>query len=184
MSSTILHDPVEDLRAQARVGGWPVAFDPTLTFDRSGLKRFVELWESKRDGKALPRRRDFSARELKSTLSRIMLFEKVEGPRYRIRLMGTGLVQVWGDMTGKFVDEALPPRLQPRWKGMIEATLALGRPLRIVARVEFLEKTFLVAEIASVPLCDDSGRPVLVMAAIHASSERPWEEVGRLLQTG
>jgi hypothetical protein len=173
--------PVEKLRAQAREFGWPVVFDPDLNFDGPGLRRIIDLWQAKRGPRALPARSDFSARDLKSNLSRILLFEAVVGPRYRIRLMGSALTQVWGDLTGKFVDEAVPPHLQPRWIAFIEGVLTMGRPLRMKARVDFMEKTFLVAEFAAVPLSDDAGQPTMVMAAIHASSDHPWKQVGKVL---
>jgi len=79
------------------------------------------------------------------------------------------------------VEEAVPPHLLPRWIAFIEGVLALGRPLRLEARVAFMEKTFLVAEFAAVPLCDNAGRPTMVMAVIHASTDHPWNQVGRAL---
>jgi hypothetical protein len=181
MVATLEHDPVQKLRAQARDSGWPVIFDPELNFDRPALGNFIKLWQAKRGNRPMPARSDFSARDLKANLSRVILFETAPGTRYRVRLMGSALTQVWGDLTGRFVDEAVPPHLLPRWIGFLEGVLALRRPLRLKAQVAFMEKTYLVAEFAAVPLCDDAGHPTMVMCVVNASSDHPWSRVGEAL---
>jgi hypothetical protein len=129
----------------------------------------------------MPARSDFTARDLKQHLPRILLFERQrEGQRwgpFRIRLMGTGLVQVWGDLTRKFVHEVFPPALQPRWYAFFDAVMASGRPLRFLARSDFQGKDFLVAELTAAPLADDAGDPAMVIVLIHVSAEKPWDKI-------
>jgi hypothetical protein len=181
--AALRHDPVEALWAQARAGNWPLLIDPDLAYERQGIRNFSDLWRSRARNGRIPHRREFTARDLKANLSRLILFEKLDGSRYRVRLMGSALARVWGDLTGQLIDEALPPHLVPRWEALVESVLLIGRPLRVMSRVDYLEQNFLVAEIGAVPLADDAGCVNMVMAVIHASSERPWEEVGRLLKT-
>lgn len=174
------HDLVEAVNAQAHEQGWPARVDPTLAFESPALAFFVQTWRDHLHGRTMPSRSDLSARTMRNHLGRLMLFERVEGPtgrRYRVRLMGTGLNQVWGDMTGKFIDEVIPERLLPRWHAFIELVLAAGAPLRFTARVDFQGKDFLVAELGGVPLTDDAGEPTMVMAALHTSGEKPWDQV-------
>jgi hypothetical protein len=171
------HDPVEAFRAQARAAGWPLLCDTTLSFERPELSLFVAVWREKAKDGRVPARSEIAARDVKACMRKIILWERHEGPRDRVRLIGTALVPIWGDMTGRFVDEVVPADLQPRWQAHIGTVLAARRPLRFVTRVDFQNQAFLVAEMASVPLCDDLGRPTMVMCAIHASSDRSWEDI-------
>ncbi len=181
MEAVLSHDPVEALWAQARDNGWPVVVDPLQAYRHQDLRDFVDLWQSKAIGGVIPRRSALSARELKPLLSRIILCERVDGPRYRVRLMGTSLAPIWSDMTGKYFDQALPPQLQARWSAVIDGVLAAGGPVRLMSRVDYEDKNFLVAELAAVPLADETGRPTMVMGAIHASADRSWQEVAKVV---
>src|SRR6185312_11938863 len=152
----------------------------SLSFDKLDLLRLVTVWQDKRDGRAIPSRGDLTARDLKDVLNRTLLFERIEAPegrRYRVRLMATGLTRIWGDLTGKYVDEAVPAKLLPRWHAFLDVTLAAGRPLRFVARVDYQQKDFLVAEIAAAPVSDDLGNPTMVICALNVSGDTPWETV-------
>ena len=48
--------------------------------------------------------------------------------------MGTAFAQILGDLTGKFIDEAVPAEFVPRWHASLDATLATGAPLRFLGR--------------------------------------------------
>jgi hypothetical protein len=172
-------DFVEALNAQAREHGWPARCDDTLSFEEPQLAFFVKTWRSQLRGRVMPARSDMTVRMLKQNLHRIMLFERVEEDgkerRYRVRLMASGLAHVWGDMTGKCLDEAIPAHLLPRWYGFCDAVLHVRQPLRFTAQVQFQGKDFLVAELAVVPLSDEAGLPTMVMAVMHTSGDRSWE---------
>jgi hypothetical protein len=176
---TAVHDLVEALNAQAREKSWPARCDATLAFEEPQLAFFVQTWQSQLRGRVMPARSDVTVRVLKQHLHRIILLERVEdeqkGRRYRVRLMASGLAHIWGDMTGKYLDEVIPPHLLPRWHGFSDLVLHVRQPLRFTAKVEFQGKDFLVAELAIVPLSDDAGRPTMVMAAVHTSGDRSWE---------
>jgi hypothetical protein len=181
------HDPVEALNAQAQALGWPTHCDTQLSFDKPELNWFVAIWEERRADRLMPQRGDMQARWLKHLLTRVLLFERTkeaDGRRYRVRLMGTGLVQVWGDLTGKYVDEAIPAHLQPRWHAFLDVTLAHRAPMRFVSRVDYQEKHFLSVEIAAAPLADDEGHPAMVMCAMHATSEKSWEVMASAFAAG
>jgi hypothetical protein len=149
------HDPVEALNAQAQALGWPTHCDTQLSFDKPELTRFVSVWEEQRGDRLMPSRGDMQARALKHLLNRVILFERIKADdnrRYHVRLMGTGLSPIWGDLTGKYVDEAIPPHLQPRWHAFLDVTIAHRAPMRFVSRVDYQEKHFLTVEIAAAPL--------------------------------
>jgi hypothetical protein len=121
-----------------------------------------------------------SPRLLKSFLRDVALYERIgDGGdrRYRVRLMGTSFAQILGDLTGKYLDEAIPETLQPRWYGALDATLATRAPLRFVGREDTNQMTFLTGEFFSAPLTADDGQLNLVLGAARYSGKRPWIEV-------
>jgi hypothetical protein len=175
-----VHDLVQLVNAQARVQGWPVRCDPDLDFENPELAWFISVWDDVRGDRTMPVRADLTARVLKQNLAKLMLFERIQGEErhfYRVRLMATGLTQIWGDITGKLIDEALPERLLPRWYGFLDLIILHRGPLRFVSRVDYQGKDFLVAEIGGAPIADETGNPTMVMAAIDTSGERSWEAV-------
>jgi len=181
MGAVGVHDPVEALNAQARALGWPSRVDASLAFESRGLAQLVDAWRDCLGDRKIPPRSAMSARALKSNLNRVALFERVpggeQGRRYRVRLIGTKLSLVWGDMTGKFLDEALPPKLVPRWHAFADVVLALQQPMRFLARADYQDKDHLAVEAAAVPLANDDGDPTMVMAAMYLSSEKPWDRI-------
>jgi hypothetical protein len=71
------------------------------------ILKMLAYWESKRNGRSMPRRSDIDPAELTGMLPNIMLVDVVDDARrFVYRLVGTGEVQVRGqDPTGKSVRE-------------------------------------------------------------------------------
>ena len=130
-----------------------------------------DLWRSLAVGKPAPSRADFDARTLKPYLRNIMIIERVFiGPgrwRYRTRLTGTGVAEIIGDPTGKFLEEQLPLELVPRWTSIYDTTLDGGQPLRLVAEFELPQLAFLRGEALIAPLADRNGKLTLVFGCIY-----------------
>lgn len=170
-----------DFNAAASKGGWHSLCDETLQFAHPDLVRLLELWRSETGEDGIPLRRVMSPRLLKSFLRDIALYERVKGDdgrrRYRVRLIGTAFSQIVGDLTGKFVDEALAADFVPRWHAALDATLAKGAPLRFLGREDTNRMTFLTGEFFSAPLIADDGQMNLVLAAARYSGKHPWEQV-------
>lgn len=170
-----------EYNSAATEGRWHSLCDPSLAFVHPELTRLLELWRSEAGDGGIPPRRVMSPRLLKSFLRDIALYERVKGDdgvrRYRVRLIGTAFAQIIGDMTGKFVDEALPKEFVPRWHAALDATLGHAAPLRFLGREDTKGMTFLTGEFFSAPLLTDDGEPSMVLAAARFSGKRPWEEV-------
>ncbi len=170
-----------DYNRAATAGNWHSLCDERLGFVHPELMRLLELWQSEVGPEGIPPRRVMSPRLLKSFLRDIALYERVavEGGtrRYRVRLMGTAFAQILGDLTGKFIDEAIPPEFVVRWHASLDATLAARAPLRFLSREDTKGMTFLTGEFFSAPLIADDGQMNLVLAAARFSGKRPWEEV-------
>ncbi len=77
--------------------------------------------------------------------------------------MGTKFADVMGDMTGKFIDEAVPAEFIPRWYAALDAVMATPRAAGAFCRAR-IRRTgrFLYGEFFEAPLLDDDGAPSLV----------------------
>lgn len=172
---------VAEYNARAARDGWHSLCDPSLAFNHPDLAKLWELWHSEAGEDGVPHRRVMSPRLLKSFLRDIAIYEQLieaDGRRrYRVRLMGTAFAQILGDLTGKFLDEAIPAEFLPRWHASLDVTLATGVALRFLGREDTNHMTFLTGEFFSAPLLADDGRKNLVLAAARYSGKRPWEEV-------
>ncbi len=118
-------------------------------------------------------------RVLKSQLPHLAIYEKIEsageGRRYRVRLMGTKFADVMGDMTGKFIDEAVPAEFIPRWYAALDAVTDSLAPLRFLSRSDTSNRQFLYGEFFEAPLLDDDGAPSLVLACGVYSPLTSWD---------
>ncbi len=73
--------------------------------ESAGLRRLLAYWESKRQGRAMPARADIDPLDFHELLPNIILLD-VEGERFRVRVVGTGVVARFGDdYTGRYLDE-------------------------------------------------------------------------------
>ncbi|TNE39425.1 MAG: PAS domain-containing protein [Alphaproteobacteria bacterium] len=71
------------------------------------LRQAHTLWEKKRAGREMPSRADFDPLEMPHLLPQILMMDvEHEGPRFRVRLAGTRIVEMYGsDYTGKYLDK-------------------------------------------------------------------------------
>jgi hypothetical protein len=170
-----------DYNAAARREAWHSICDPSVQFAHPDLVKLLDLWRANAGETGIPPRRVMSARMLKSMLRDIAIYERIvtaDGVRrYRVRLIGTGFAQIVGDLTGRFVDEAVGSDFVPRWHAALDATLGENAPLRFVGREDTSDMTFLTGEFFSAPLMADDGQVSLVLGSARYSGKRPWSEV-------
>jgi len=96
------------------------------------------------------------------------------------RLIGTGLTEVAGHVTGKTFEECVPPELVPRWNECGDLVLDGGKPLRFIGRVHLRGREYLDAEHLYVPLANDSGETTFIMGLCRytprrSETEESWE---------
>jgi hypothetical protein len=128
----------------------------------------------------MPRRSQFTARDLKDVLRNIFVLERIaQNPsRYKFRLVGTGLYQMApGEQTGKMIEETLPPDHVDRWIETADLILGSHQPLRFVGRVRLKGREYLNAENLFVPLANDSDEPTFVMGLCHYTPRRSENEL-------
>jgi len=173
--------PGERYTQMAQENGWVGLCDPTLNFRAPELLELCRQWHELKGAGEIPKRADFTPRVLKNSLPHLAIYERVNcptlGKRYRVRLMGTSFAQILGDLTGKFVDEAVPAAVLPRWYGALDATLGTRAPLRFLGREDTNDMSFLTGEFFSAPLLSDDGQMTMVIGSARYSGKRPWEDL-------
>ena len=157
---------VDAAKKWTRMRRWDAMGDPLLGFESKFLIDGLAIWRLQAGDAAAPSRADMSARVLKSFIGHVTIFERTADHRWLVRLMGTRMTSVIGEMQGKFVDEVLPRKAGRRWHVALDAALSGMHPLRLVSRVAFRDLDFLKAEILLAPLLDDTGRPTMVFAVV------------------
>jgi hypothetical protein len=153
----------------AKARDWPAYCDPELDFESPALIDLLAIWREQADSDAMPHRNKMTARVLKSHLGHISIIERVteDTPRYRVRLLGSKLAQILGEMQGKYLEDAIAPEVVPHWQARLDLTLAEGRPMRFVSRVDIRKLHFLRSETFWAPLANDREPPsIVLMAAI------------------
>ncbi|MDE2133053.1 MAG: PAS domain-containing protein [Alphaproteobacteria bacterium] len=148
----------------AKAQDWPAFCDPDLAFESETLTDLLVIWRRQAGSDPIPPRSKMDVHVLKRHLGHIAIFERA-AERYRARLVGTRLAQMFGEMQGKFLDEVIPAALLPRWHHALGLTLSERCALRfVVDAVEFRKLDFLRSELLLVPLLDDGVEPTLVLA--------------------
>src|SRR5258708_11294956 len=88
-------------------------FDTVLEFERPELNQLRDIWRQKSADKGYASRADFDARTVKPFMRNMTILDVVPQPdgtrRYRHRYMGSSLVEVFGEQTGRYLDEFVAP---------------------------------------------------------------------------
>ncbi len=171
-------------------GGWPVLHDGGLNFATPQLRRVLDVWCAKRNGRTMPARADLSLRDLRFALPNVAFLAVVrEGARarFKVRLMGSELDAYAGPMTGQFIDEAVPRKFAEKWSGPWLQVVEARQPMRTVSRVEYGDRNYYVSESLCAPLATDGEVCDGIMLGVyyHVSDGDPAtqsEIAGRLTQ--
>jgi hypothetical protein len=178
MQSAANLEPGGEYNAKALANGWAGLCDSTLAFQRPELAALLAIWREKAAGCIAPRREELSPKLLKAHLPNIAIYERVIGEsgerRYRVRLMGTQFAQVMGNLTNKFIDEAVPAQFLSRWYAALDAVLEAGVPLRFLSRSDTNNKSYLIGEYLEAPLLAPDGSLSIVFAAGIYAPANSW----------
>jgi hypothetical protein len=139
-------------------------------FEHPQLKALHALWCAKARDTGWPSRRDFDARALKPFLTNISIAERVtcEGRRrYRYRLVGSAIVELFGEATGRHLDELLKEPFLARWTANYDAVFAVHHPLRFTSRFELPFVNYLDGESFAVSLSNGGAAANLVLTASY-----------------
>ena len=147
-------DPIPALREDEAF-----RFDLVLEFQRPELNQIRDIWKQKSAGKGYASRTDFDARTVKPYMRNMTILDVVVQPngtrRYRHRYMGSALVEIFGEQTGRYLDEFIPPDRIARWTAGHDLVVLSGRPTRIIVRYKSSQMNYLQSETLSIPLSQD-----------------------------
>lgn len=157
--------------ALAESRGWYFRCDGELHFTRPELIALGALWREKASG-GVPSRADFDMRALKPFLRNIAFLERhgaEDDARFRFRLFGSNLVQLFGERTGQYLDEMVSPTLLANWTAAYNMLIRHGAPVRFF---NYKLSPLLNGEIFGAPLAPDAqGRPLVMASAYVALKE-------------
>jgi hypothetical protein len=152
--------------------------DDSLAFESPILLAAYEAWAS---FGTIPPRSAFTPRSAKAFVGNLIIFER-QADTYLVRLMGTRISAVLGEMQGKILAEAVPGEVALRWKSVLDLVLAEMKPTRLVKTVAFNDLHYLEAELCLAPLLDAQGHPTMVLAvAAFRSGVAPKSKLGELI---
>jgi hypothetical protein len=168
-----MHEPVKtmtsDNATRAASQAPPYVIDKSAACTRPATIKALEYWRSRKGDKTMPSRADIAPSALRGVLPQIALVDlpgKEECPTaYKVRLAGDAILQVFGPLTGKPVDEILPPETLARWIACFDAARMALAPVRVTSRVVYQNKTWLQAEVLLAPLGQDD-QVVMLLAAV------------------
>jgi len=144
-----------------------------LDFVTPQLKQVAALWEAKRGSRTMPARSDFGIREMKTVLPQMSMMDIVRDGgrlRFRVRLMGSAMDELVAPVTGRYIDEVVPPHFNAKWTEQWMPAIDGRRLRRAAGRVEYAERRWYVAESLYAPLAKDGETPdiLMVVAFYHA----------------
>jgi len=159
--------PCRELNALAETNGWPMRCGCDQAFERCELNELAALWQSKADS-GVPARSQFDMRALKPFTRNIAILEREEtSGRYRFRLFGSTLTMLFGEHTGRMLDEMVSPDLLASWQAVYDTVLSSAKPLQVVTYYRLSTGNYVKGEILGAPLADDLGEVRLVLAATY-----------------
>ncbi len=163
----------ERFNAQAVRGKWATLCDERLNFDSDRLLALLDIWHSVRGTRPLPQRADFAARVLSKHLQHLTFVDRLAQPgggrRYRFRLFGSALARHTGDLTGKFLDEAVAAPFLASWLATYDTAIEMRAPLRYTARFRAAHLEHVMAESLVAPLAGETGAADGLLISVNYS---------------
>ena len=122
----------------------------------------------------MPSRSDFTPRDLKDILRNGLMIEKIadDPSQFRWRLVGSGLLSILGENTGKTFEDSIPSEHLQRWNECGDLILEGEQPLRFLGRVHVNGHEYLDAENLFVPLANDNGEPHFLLGQCRYTPRR------------
>lgn len=162
--------------AECYVGEDGTVFDPSLHFLHPAVAEGLDYWQRKRGDARFPARRDIDPLEIPSLLRHVLLLERVPtaaapGYGWRFRLVGTSVAILYGEHTGKLMEEAMKARIARRNRGVVEEAVKRNAPMRAIGRTRFYGPEWLVGEALVAPLSSDGEVIDMIFSVVVTWSE-------------
>jgi hypothetical protein len=130
------------------------------------LRQALAYWHKMRGARAMPARRDFDPAEVPALLPHVQLIDRVDG-RYRYRLVGTELVQVFGrDYTGQFPDDMFSDNRGPFICQVFDKVRAARQPMFLRSRYITAKNVEFAANRLYLPLSADGHEVNMILGVL------------------
>jgi len=151
-----------------------LVFDWDLGFTQTAPRLACDYWTLRRGSRAMPSRDDLNPSDMRKFSPHVGLIEirtDADGqPDYFIRRSGGKWEEIYGQMTGRYLHQFLPPILEGRWRAVFDAVCERNAPVCVRSGIEFQGKTWLSAEMFVAPLGRDGKVDMLLMCFVSWSS--------------
>ena len=138
------------------VNGPPIEIDHKVALKREMNVKAFEYWKRVKGDRLMPSRKDISPQGMREFVRHIGLVEIRPGAHgeqtYFIRLAGAKIESVYGSITGKYLNEFLPPQIEARWRTLFSTPQGTKAPVRFAGRVAFGGRDYLANELLVAPL--------------------------------
>jgi hypothetical protein len=152
----------------------PLQFDWALHFTRDPTKLASAYWHTCAQSRDMPARADLNPATMRNFTAHVGLVEIRRGQapnvEYFVRRAGGEWERVFGPMTGRFLDEFLPPEIETRWREVFDGVREKKAAVRITTGIHYQGKTWLTAEMFVAPL-GEAGEPNMLFLAFDAWSQ-------------
>lgn len=138
----------------------PVHIDRTLDhLTRAPVIKGRDYWRALRGDRPMPTRADIAPRDLREFLPHVGLMEALPipggGEDYFVRIAGGKMEEIFGPMTGQFIQSVLPPETAARWRVILDEVRRSRMPLAATSRVAYNNLRHLKQEVFIAPLGAD-----------------------------
>ncbi len=142
--------------------------DPAIGLVDRRLRDLLTYWQGKRGDRAIPARMDISPGDLVTHLPRLALLNVSNdgegGPRFSVRLSGTGIDDLLGhDHRGADLEDLLPSSSAKLVAAALAALVEHKRPMRFFAQARLPGNPAASVEGLALPLGVDGGQVNMVL---------------------
>ncbi|MFC4272292.1 PAS domain-containing protein [Sneathiella chungangensis] len=136
------------------------------------LLEIRDYWTALKKDREIPARGDFSPASIARHLPIVSLTDVFYNPlRFRYRLLGTRITELAGrNATGKWLDEELYGEKTDDMLWSFRQCVEVKHPIAVREQVQFVDKSWVIVEVALFPLCDEEGRINVILSALDTAS--------------
>ena len=119
----------------------------------------LDYWDSLKNGERIPRRANFRPGRILRRLPLVSLIDvSFDASRFRFRLVGTGLRDVFGgELTGRHLDELALGQQLDLWHGVYRHVARTGEPAQGFTPLLWRDRPGVIQAWLRLPLADENG---------------------------
>jgi hypothetical protein len=178
--STDQAEAIRTFNERAVSENWPVRCSEADSVAQPELGEIRELWRGRAKTSGIPLRRDFDMRTLKAFVRHVSIIERMPSlrqTRFRYRLVGSEIARVFGDSTGRYLDEVITPQFLPSWRAAYALVLGLDDAIRFESWYQNPRADYLTGESICAPLRGASGTTDTILSATYFTPRKSAEKL-------